>query len=113
MDIMPTFLELAGVAPPQLPKTDGLSVAAMVERGAASPHRELFWGYRNQRAVREGAWKLILHPPSVPGDVVKDDIWLSNVSVDPGEKVNYAARERGIVQRLQARIEQWTTEVKA
>lgn len=57
--------------------------------------------------MREGPWKLILNPPSVPGDPVETDVWLSNLAEDPGEQVNLAKREPEKAARLQKRIEDW------
>lgn len=107
MDIFPTFLNWAGVPAQKLPRVDGKNIASMVERGASSPHDAFFWAYQKQRAVREGSWKLILNPPSVPGDVVGTDVWLSNLAEDPGERINFAPREPGRVARLQGRIAEW------
>lgn len=79
----------------------------MVQRGAPSPHEAFFWAYLKQRAVREGAWKLILNPPSVPGDIAGTDVWLSNLAEDPGEQVNLSSRESKRVERMRARIDEW------
>jgi arylsulfatase A-like enzyme len=107
MDIFPTFLGWAGVAESDIPRVDGKNVAAMVERGAPSPHESFFWAYQKQRAMREGPWKLILNPPSIPGDRVEADVWLSNLEQDPGEKVNLAQREPERVDKMKRLIEQW------
>ena len=109
MDIFPTFLEWAGTT--DTATTDGKSVAAMVQKDARSPHTALYWGYLKQRAVREGDWKLILNPPGVPGDELKEDVWLSNLREDPGERINFKSRNPEIVTRLRASIDQWFTSV--
>ncbi|MCL4850024.1 MAG: sulfatase-like hydrolase/transferase [Bryobacteraceae bacterium] len=105
MDIFPTFLNWAGATQPY--QVDGKNIAAMAQQGAPSPHDAFFWGYLKQRAVREGPWKLILNPPSVPGDPVESDVWLSNLAEDPAEQVNLAKREPERTARLQKRIEDW------
>ena len=107
MDIFPTFLEWAGASASEIGATDGRSVAAMVQRNQPSPHKAVFWAYLKQRAVREGEWKLILNPPSVPGDELTDDVWLSNLREDPGERINFRSRQPEIVTRLRASIDQW------
>jgi arylsulfatase A-like enzyme len=107
MDIYPTFLEWAGVSAAEIGSTDGKSVAAMVQRNEPSPHKQVFWAYLKQRAVREGEWKLLLNPPAVPGDEVKDEVWLSNLREDPGERINFRTRRPEIVTRLQASLDQW------
>ena len=66
MDIVPTFLDLAGVdpvagGPLQGIAIDGSSLKEMLIRGEPSPHKQLFWEYHGQLAVREGNWKLVLN----------------------------------------------------
>jgi arylsulfatase A-like enzyme len=107
MDILPTFLHWAGVPEAQIPAVDGRNVAAMAERGAPSPHEVFFWAYVKQRAMREGPWKLILNPPSIPGDAVGTDVWLSNLADDPSERMNLASRDPERVKRMRARLEEW------
>ena len=111
MDIFPTFLEWAGVTAGDIGTRDGKSVAAMVQKDAPSPHTAVYWSYLKQRAVREGDWKLILNPPSIPGDELKEDVWLSNLREDPAEKINYKSRNPEIVTRLRASIESWYASV--
>jgi len=48
------------------------------------------WNFNNQRAVRQGDWKLILNPPSYPGDEIADKVWLSNLESERGERTNLA-----------------------
>lgn len=105
MDILPTFLEWAGTSPGQ--PIDGRSVAAMVTGHAKSPHDAVFWEHGNQLAVRRGEWKLILNPPSVPGDEVTDKRWLSNLKEDPAEKRNWSAENPALVQDLRSLVENW------
>jgi arylsulfatase A-like enzyme len=105
MDVLPTFLEWAGTKPGQA--VDGASVAAMVTSGARSPHDAVFWEYGRQSAVRQGEWKLILNPPSVPGDEVTDKIWLSNLKQDRSEKRNWSEQNPAKVQELRTLLNNW------
>jgi arylsulfatase A-like enzyme len=43
LDLMPTMLELAGVAVPQEPRLDGVSLVPLLQRGARLGERPLFW----------------------------------------------------------------------
>lgn len=111
MDIFPTFLEWAGARAADIGTVDGKSVAAMVQRDAPSPHKALYWGYVKQRAMREGEWKLILNPPSIPGDELREEVWLSNLREDPGERTNFKDRQPEIVTRLRGDLERWFASV--
>lgn len=102
MDVLPTFLGMAGVAPP--PGVDGRDQRAMVLENKASAHEHIHWVYTDARAVRKGKWKLILNPPKYPGDPLgqpTEKLWLSNLEEDPGEKRNWAAQAPDVVKDLQ------------
>ena len=111
MDLLPTFLTLAdpGAKPPA--DIDGQSILPVL-RGAAAPHEYLFWSFNNQRAVRHGDWKLILNPPSYPGDELTDKLWLSNLEADPGEKKNLAPAEPDRVRQLMEKVRAWEREMR-
>jgi arylsulfatase A-like enzyme len=54
-DVMPT---LAAISNAECPKTDGLSfLPTLTGKGGQEQHNYLYWEYRGQTAVREGAWK--------------------------------------------------------
>jgi arylsulfatase A-like enzyme len=107
MDVFPTFLRWADPNRSEIADIDGRDVGAMVARGSRSPHDAVFWSYLKQRAVRRGDWKLIVNPPSVPGDEVKDVVWLSNLKDDFREKQNQAANNPSVTKDLQARLAAW------
>jgi arylsulfatase A-like enzyme len=67
----------------------------------------LFWNHDRQRAVRAADWKLILNPPSFPGEEVADKVWLSNLEADPSEQKNLASAEPERVRELTERIKAW------
>ena len=110
MDLLPTFLALAapGFAAPE--GVDGQNILPVLQ-GHASPHQALFWSFLNERALRLGDWKLILNPPSYPGDELADRVWLSNLEADPGEKRNLAGSEPERVKDMVARIRAWERSV--
>ena len=109
MDLLPTFLKMAGGTAPA--GIDGRDILPVL-RGQATPHEYLFWSFNNQRAVRQGDWKLVINPPSFPGDEVADKIWLSNLEADPGEKRNLAGAEAGRAAALVEKIREWEREMK-
>lgn len=91
-DLLPTFLELAGLEPPK--GIDGLSFAPLLRGGkppehdAASPlYWESFAGFRGQ-AVRLGRWKLL----RLALKTADDRTLLFDLETDPGETTNLAGR---------------------
>jgi len=106
MDILPTFLSLAGRPKPG--SIDGSDILAAAQGKARSPHARLHWAFNKQRAVREGDWKLILNPPRFPGDqAAPESPWLSNLAQDPAETRNYASAEPARVAALRRAIADW------
>lgn len=105
MDLLPTFLAMAGGSNPPAP-VDGQNLLPVL-RGERPPHEALFWNHNRQRAVRAGDWKLILNPPNFPGEPVDAKVWLSNLEADPSEKTNLAAAEPARVRELTERIRAW------
>ncbi len=60
IDLLPTILEVAGAAYPDLPaKLPGRSLAPIFRGGPAPPREFLFWEHVGNRAVRKGHWKLV------------------------------------------------------
>jgi arylsulfatase A-like enzyme len=98
-DMMATFSELAGAAPP--PAIDSLSlVPTLLGRGAQAKHEYLYWEFYesgfDQAVLLEGRWKGIrLASPSAP-------IRIYDLASDPGETTDVAAREPALAERLSA-----------
>jgi arylsulfatase A-like enzyme len=95
-DVLPTFAELAGAPTPAA--LDGLS---MVPTLLGRPHEQtahelLYWEHaRAQQAIRVGDWKAHRKRPG-------DPIELYDLSSDPGEQHDVAARHPEVVARLTA-----------
>ena len=61
-DVLPTFLDFAGIDPPEDVQLDGKSIVKTVTEGAESPHHQIFWEYAgSQLAIRQGNWKLAVN----------------------------------------------------
>ncbi len=110
MDLLPTFLALANPRAQPPKDLDGRNLLPIL-RGQAPEHEDLFWSFTNQRAIRSGDWKLIINPPSYPGDELPDKVWLSNLEADPGETKNLADGEAARVEQLTRKIRVWEKEV--
>ncbi|MGB8852367.1 MAG: sulfatase-like hydrolase/transferase [Pirellulales bacterium] len=100
IDVVPTVLQLAGIAPPRehagmaVPPMQGRSFAACLTEPAAPPaHETLWWCHEGNRAVRVGDWKLV---------AAKGDPWeLYELTEDRCETTNLANREPARVTQLE------------
>ena len=125
LDVLPTCLEAAGVAPPATAKLDGESVLQQVKSGLPSPAEErvLYWRFQEKWAVLDGDWKLVQSMASnrrqptsqiiVEGDDAEQEPALFNLKDDLAEQDNVAKEHPDVVQRLTEAFQKWDTEMKA
>ncbi|MFD0712039.1 sulfatase-like hydrolase/transferase [Paenibacillus sp. GCM10027626] len=106
-DFVPTALEFAGLDVPAAGEIDGTSVVAMVTEGAATPHQQLFWEYGSQLAVREGKWKLVIGGKLDFDRTQPDEVHLSDLEADPGERVNLKDAHPELAARLERDVREW------
>lgn len=103
MDLLPTFLELAGLPPPKGDQaTDGISLCPLLFENHRLPERTLFWRMKQSKAVREGPWKLVADG---------ENQQLFNLDRDPGERHSILGEERARTLRMQAALETWEKDV--
>jgi arylsulfatase A-like enzyme len=100
LDLMPTFVELAGQSPTR--PLDGTSLVALFLRGKSLGPRQLYW---NGKAMRDGPWKLVRQAAGGP------EIGLFNLDDDLGEQHNLASAEPARVARMLESLDAWTTDV--
>lgn len=109
MDLSATAVAISGATPPADFKLEGMNLVPLLAKGAQPVSRTLFWRVNtaglNQKAVREGNWKLMLETPSRAHlfDVVKD----------PTERDEVAASHTDIVRKLRNEILAWEKDVDA
>ena len=102
VDFLPTIAELTDAKLPAY-KIDGASLMPVIRSAEApSPHRVFHWQQRDQWAVREGDWKLVVNGLDTDGSPLEgaEKIFLSDLSKDATERVNLAATHPEIVERL-------------
>ena len=112
MDVLPTFVKLAGGKLPADRKLDGGDIWPLLSGapGAKSPH-DVFYYYRGLRleAVRSGPWKLRLAGVADGGAAKKDagpaKPQLFHLGNDIGETTDVAGANPDVVKRLQALAE--------
>jgi arylsulfatase len=114
MDLMPTFLELAGGTYPEtfaghpITPTEGQSFASVLanSEGAAEWTRDgmLFWEHMGHRAAREGDWKIVSDEP-VGG-------WeLFNMADDRTETVDLSSQNPEMLTKLSNAYDAWKARV--
>lgn len=113
MDVYPTLLALAGVAPLPGQPPDGVSLVPLFARpGATLPRDTLTWHLPHYHhstpasAIRRGDWKLIEFFET-------DTVELYHLGQDVGETTNLAAREPARARELRAALADWRRAVGA
>jgi arylsulfatase len=105
LDMLPTFLELAGAKYPSTPQRqlEGKSILSMIQGGKGTADREFCWEHEGNRAIRKGKWKLVTLGSSKQG-------WeLYDISVDRTESHNLAAEKPELVRELNDDYQRWAT----
>ena len=105
-DIFPTVLEACGGNPKDY-DIDGVSLLSMLKDGADCTHDYIFWEMEDQTAVRYGDYKLVLNGHLTEDEGVAAEVWLSDLSRDPGEKVNLAEEMPELCRELIEAATKW------
>jgi arylsulfatase len=115
MDLVPTFLEAAGIPHPSAKPESGVdapqgrSMAPLLDGRAPSIRGEtdwLGWELFGNRAIRQGDWKLLYLLPAAGG---KGDWELFDLKNDPAEMNDLSARHP---EKRDAMIRLWDEYVK-
>jgi arylsulfatase A len=109
MDLSATFLAAAGAPVPADAKLEGVNLLPLLAGGAKPVSRTLFWRVTtaglNQRAVRDGNWKLLLEGGARQ--------MLFDVTTDAGERDDVAAANTAVVRRMRQQLAAWEQDVDA
>lgn len=109
VDLLPTFLDAAGVNLPDGYQPDGESVLAAFKGEDFKRSKPIFWEWRggdNQAftwpslAIRDGKWKLLLNPKS-------ERLELYDLEKDWAETTDLAAENPETVQKLRQQLKTW------
>jgi arylsulfatase A-like enzyme len=105
LDILPTALAAAGIAPPPRLSLDGVDLLPyLTSRTDRPPHETLYWRYGHHRAIRHGRWKLTM-PAGAPAG-------LYDLSTDVAESKDLSAAHPEIVEDLAWRYAAWDSGLK-
>jgi len=124
IDLLPTFVALAGGTVPEQPVIDGRDMSGLIRGTSSVSPREAhyyFLGYALQ-AVRQGPWKLAVAPQSenkikakgkkkAVADAQDSAPRLYNLDQDIGEQTDLAAQHPDIVARLTALAQKMEAEI--
>ncbi|MBQ9227955.1 MAG: sulfatase-like hydrolase/transferase [Eubacterium sp.] len=105
-DIFPTVLEACGGNPEDY-ELDGQSLLPLLRSGEDCTHDYLFWEMEGQTAVRYKNYKLVINGKLTENEGERAPVWLSDLSVDPGEKHNLANEYPELCQKMQAAAMNW------
>lgn len=111
IDVLPTCLELAGVAYPvtfqekPTAPVEGRTLLPVLNGGTRAGHDRLFWEWSGNCAIREGQWKLVWDTLN------KAKRWeLYDVVADRTELNDLAAQHPGRVTAMRGSYETWAKE---
>ncbi len=106
VDITASILAATGARASPGHRPDGIDILPILRGNVPQLERKLFWRWarpdRQQRAVRLGHWKLL---------VDANHLLLFDLSVDPGERTDLAARRPHLVATLRRLLAEWEADV--
>ena len=118
IDLLPTFVSLAGGTVPATPVIDGRDITSILLGQSKESAREAhyyFAGY-NLQAVRQGRWKLAIAPQPEGNNLKKspkmaDGLRLYDLDTEIGEQTDVAAQHPEVVAKLKALADKMSAEI--
>src|SRR5699024_5297349 len=110
LDIMPTFLKAAGANKSQ-DKLEGGDLLPLITGKGETPMQTRCWAFGEQRAIRQGKWKLTLggleedRSTTAPG-------FLADLEADPGERHDLSEAHPEIAGQLRRHLQQFCSTLK-
>lgn len=106
MDWMATMMGLAGVESSSGRGLDGVNLLPVMLEGKSLGERRAFWAYNNQRAMRDGDWKLVIDAAGSKGAS------LYNLAEDISERHDLSRQEQERVRTMREAMAAWERDVQ-
>jgi arylsulfatase A-like enzyme len=105
LELFPTFLDMAGAAPPAV-KLDGFSMLPMLEGRSGPERREMFWyrTYTDSAGARVDNWKWVNHA---------GEEGLYDLAADIGESKDLAKTRPEVLAQVKGRYAAWQKDMAA
>ncbi len=105
LDMVPTFVNIAGGNASELKGLDGVDLMPFItKKNNNAPHERLFWKIENRGVVREGDWKLLRYPDR-PAE-------LYNIAEDITENNDLALKHPEKVREMYKTLFNWEAELE-
>src|SRR5688572_29846159 len=102
IDLLPSFLELAGATPNEAFKPEGESIVPMIKGNPGKMDRTFAWEHDGHRGLRKGKWKIVRLP--------SDGEWsLFDMETDRAEQNDLAAKQPDVLREMVAAYDAWAT----
>src|SRR5262249_37968168 len=120
LDVPATALAAAGVEAKPEWKLDGVNLLPFwTGQNARPPHETLYWRLGEQRAIRQGDWKLVQYDPVADGAAGKPNrkggavtpVKLYHLPQGIGEENDLAAKQPEKVKELEAAWQKWNAQL--
>lgn len=112
MDIFPTIIKALGGDAEQY-EPDGVDIMDMVTNsGQWQQQREIFWEMDEQTAMRRGPYKLVLNGRLAEEVPPEDDIHLSDLERDSGERENLKSSLPEITSDMAKSAKNWRDNIE-
>lgn len=102
MDLLPSFLSFSQAKAPVGVTFDGIDFSSSLIAQGKVAERPLFWRYQDQKAVREGPWKLL---------ITEEDTTLFNLEQDIAETNNQYGTQSSKASQLLTQLARWEQEL--
>lgn len=105
MDLFMLALRAAGIEAPDDRVIDGRDPLPVLRDGARSPHRNIYFRYRDIGGLRQGRWKLVRQSPT-------DPLELYDLHGDFAESRDLAAARPALAQQLWSEFSDWLADAR-